>query len=53
MDWTTEGSEFEFRYGQKFSLIHVVQAGSGAHAASYTKGTGGFFPGSKAAGAWS
>jgi hypothetical protein len=46
--WTTEESEFESRYLQEFSLLHVVQAGSGAHPASYTMVTGG-----KAAGAWS
>jgi hypothetical protein len=36
-----------------FSLHHRVQNGSGAHQASYPMGTGGSFPGSKAAGAWS
>jgi hypothetical protein len=44
--WKTEGSEFESLYGQEFSLLHVVQTGSGAHSASYPMGTGG-----KAAGA--
>jgi hypothetical protein len=34
-----------------FSLHHCVQNGSGAHPASYTMGTGGSFPGDKAAGA--
>jgi hypothetical protein len=24
-DWTTEGSNFESRYGQEYSLLHVVQ----------------------------
>jgi hypothetical protein len=33
-----------------FSLLHVVQIGSGAHPTSYPMGTGGSFPGSKAAG---
>jgi hypothetical protein len=33
-----------------FSLLHSVQAGSGAHPISYTLGTGGTFPGSTAAG---
>jgi hypothetical protein len=28
--WTTEGSEFESQWGQEFSLLHVVQTGSGA-----------------------
>jgi hypothetical protein len=27
--WTIEGSEFEFRQGQEFSLLHVVQTGYG------------------------
>jgi hypothetical protein len=44
--WTTEGSEFESRQGQEFSLLHVVQIGSGVHPTSYPMGTGG-----KAAGA--
>jgi len=34
-----------------FSLHHCVQTGSGPHPASYPKGTGGSFPGGKAAGA--
>jgi hypothetical protein len=51
MGWTTEGSEFESRQGQEFSLLHVVQAGSGAHPTSYPMGTRGSFPGGKAAGA--
>jgi hypothetical protein len=38
---------------QDFSLLYSVQTGSGAHLASYTMGTGGSFPGGKAAGAWS
>jgi hypothetical protein len=49
--WTTEGPEFESRYGQEFSLLHVVQAGSGVHRTSYSMDTVGIFPGSKAAGA--
>jgi hypothetical protein len=36
-----------------FSLHHRVQNGSGTHPASFPMGTGGSFPGSKAAGAWS
>jgi hypothetical protein len=36
-----------------FSLLRDVQSGSGAHPTSYKKGTGGCFPGGKAAGAWS
>jgi hypothetical protein len=35
--WTTEGSEFESRQGQEFSLLHVVQTGFGAHPGSYPK----------------
>jgi hypothetical protein len=34
-----------------FSLLHFVQTSSGAHPASYSMGTGGSFPKSKAAGA--
>jgi hypothetical protein len=44
--WTTQK-------GQEFSLLHVVQTGSGVHPTSYPIGTGGFFPGGKAAWAWS
>jgi hypothetical protein len=47
---TTERSEFESWYVQKLSLIHVVQAGSGAHPASFPMGTGGSYTGDKAAG---
>jgi hypothetical protein len=35
---------------QDFSLLHIVQIGSGAHPASYPMGTGGSFPGNTAAG---
>jgi hypothetical protein len=35
--------------GSEFSLLHVVQTGSGAHPASYPMGTGSSFPGGKAA----
>jgi hypothetical protein len=45
------GSEFESRYNQEFSLLHVVHTGSGAHPASYPMGTGDSFLGGKAAGA--
>jgi hypothetical protein len=41
--WTTEGSEFESRWGQEFSLLHIVQTASGAHPASYQMGMGGLF----------
>jgi hypothetical protein len=37
--------------GQEFSLLPVVQTGSGVHPASYPMGTGDSFPGYKAAGA--
>jgi hypothetical protein len=43
-------SEFEYRWGQEFSVLHVIQTGSGAHPASYQMGIGDSFPGSKAAG---
>jgi hypothetical protein len=33
-------SEFESRWVQEFSLLHVVQTGSWAHPASYPVGTG-------------
>jgi hypothetical protein len=46
-DWTTEGSEFESRLGQEFSLLHVFQTGSVAHPASYPMDTGGSFLGVK------
>jgi hypothetical protein len=46
--WTAEGSEFESRYGQEFSLLHIVQTGSGVHPTSYRMDTGGSFPGRKA-----
>jgi hypothetical protein len=39
------------RWGQEFSLLHVVQIDSGVHTTSYPRGTGGSFPGVKAAGA--
>jgi hypothetical protein len=45
--WTTKGSEFEFRWGQEFSLLPVVQTGSEAHPASYPMGSGGSFSGVK------
>jgi hypothetical protein len=37
--------------GQDFVPLHVVQTGSGAHAASYPMGIGGSFPGGEAIGA--
>jgi hypothetical protein len=48
------GSRVRFPTGAgNFSLHHRVQNGSGAHPASYPRGTRGSFPGGKAAGAWS
>jgi hypothetical protein len=44
-----EGSDFESQYGQEFSLLYVVQTGSGVHPTSYPMDTGGSFPGVKAA----
>jgi hypothetical protein len=41
---TAEGWEFESRYGQEFSLLHVVQTGSGVHPTSYPVRSGGSFP---------
>jgi hypothetical protein len=38
---------FDSRQGQVVSLLHVVQAGSGAHPASYPIDTGGSSPGVK------
>jgi hypothetical protein len=32
--WTTEGSGFDYRNSQEFSLLNVVQTGSGVHPAS-------------------
>jgi hypothetical protein len=51
--WTNKGSQFESRWGQEFSLLHVVETGSGTHPASHPMGIGGNIPGGKAAGAWS
>jgi hypothetical protein len=46
------GWKFRFPAGAgNFSIHHRVQNGSGAHPASYPMGTGGSFPGGKAAGA--
>jgi hypothetical protein len=43
--------EFESRWGQEFSLLQIVQTGSEVHPTSCPMGTGGYFPGGKAAGA--
>jgi hypothetical protein len=37
--------------GSEFSLLHIVQTGSGAHPSYYSMGTGGSFPRGKAVGA--
>jgi hypothetical protein len=48
-DW---GSRVRFpAEARNFSLHHRVQNGSGAHLASYQRGTRGYFLGDKAAGA--
>jgi hypothetical protein len=47
--WMTEGLEFGSLYGQEFSVLHVVQTGSGVHPTSYPMGNGGSFLGGKAA----
>jgi hypothetical protein len=39
---------FGFRARGKFSLLHSVQTGSGAHPVSYSMGTGGIFLGGRA-----
>jgi hypothetical protein len=49
--WTIVGLELESRLGQEYSLLQVVQTGSGADPASYPIGTRGSYPGGKAAGA--
>jgi hypothetical protein len=41
------GREFETRWGQKCSLLHIVQTGSEVHPTSYKMGTAGSFPGLK------
>jgi hypothetical protein len=43
----TEELELEAWEGQEFSLLHIVQTGSGIHPTSYPMGTGGFIPGVK------
>jgi hypothetical protein len=39
--------------GSRIFTFHIVRTGSGVHPTSYLVGTGAFFPGGKAAGAWS
>jgi hypothetical protein len=50
---TTEGSEFESRYNQECSPLHIFYTGSGVNPTSYPVGTGGSYPGGKVAGTWS
>jgi hypothetical protein len=45
------GVEVRVPMGNEFALLHVVRTGSGVHPTSYPMGTGGSFPGIKAAGA--
>jgi hypothetical protein len=47
MGWTIEGSEYESRWGQEFSLLHLIQIGPRVHPASYPMSNGGFSPGGK------
>jgi hypothetical protein len=46
-----EGIGVRVPVGQEFLVLHVVQTGCGVHPTSYPMGTGGPFPGGKAAGA--
>jgi hypothetical protein len=41
--------DFESRWRQEFSPVHVVQTSSGVHPTSYPMGIGGCFSGGKAA----
>jgi len=55
-DWLQledRGSGVRFPGRWYFSLFHRIQTGFGSHPASYPRGTGGSFPGGKAAEAWS
>jgi hypothetical protein len=45
------GSEFESQWGQEFSVLHLIQTGSGVHPTSCPMGTGGSFLAGKVAGA--
>jgi hypothetical protein len=47
MGWTTEGLEFESRYGEEFSLVQIVQTGSEVYPTSYPMGTGALSSGVK------
>jgi hypothetical protein len=50
-DYGLHGRGFDSWQGQDFSVLRSVHTGSGTHPAFSTKGTGGFLPGTKAAGA--
>jgi hypothetical protein len=47
MSWTTEGSKFKSRYGKEFSILRVIQTGSGGHPVSYPMSTADSIPGVK------
>jgi hypothetical protein len=51
--WPPKDSEFESRYGQDFSRLHVVQTGPRAQSASHPVGTRGSSNGDKGIGVWS
>jgi hypothetical protein len=40
-DWTTEGSVFESRQSQEFTIFYIIQTGSGVHPISYLMRTEG------------
>jgi hypothetical protein len=40
VSWTAKRLEFESRRGKEFSLLQVIQTGSGVHQTSYPMGTG-------------
>jgi hypothetical protein len=42
-----DNPQFESKWGQEFSLLHVVQTGSGAHPASHPMSTSYLSPGVK------
>jgi hypothetical protein len=48
---TNEVSEFDSRQEKRFSLLHSVETGSGAHPSFCTRGTEASYPGREATGA--
>jgi hypothetical protein len=50
MGWTNEASDFKSQWGQEFSLLHVIQSGSGATQPSIKWVPGALSPGVKRAG---